>query len=160
MRSKTLFSALVLILGLGVGLYQWTRSGTSADATPSGASASTTKPAATVNTTAAAPRTGAPAKGAATIGFGSTRALDEHYAKHGPEFGSITQAEYLALAQKLRDAPAGGPILEAVRDDGVISRFDKQSGAFLAFNENKTIRTFFKPNDGVRYFERQIEKDH
>jgi pyocin large subunit-like protein len=158
MRSKTLFSALVLILGLGVGLYQWTQSGTSAEATTSGASASTAKPAPPANTTAA--KAGAPAKGAATIGFGSTRAFDEHYAKHGSEFGSITQAEYLALAQKLRDAPAGGPILEAVRDDGVISRFDKQSGAFLAFNENKTIRTFFKPNDGVRYFERQIEKDH
>ncbi|MBL8858885.1 MAG: hypothetical protein JNL28_10300 [Planctomycetes bacterium] len=95
-----------------------------------------------------------------SIGFGSTRAFDDHYEKHGAEFGSISQAEYLSLAQALRDAPVGGPILEAVRDDGVISRFDKRSGGFVAFNKNKTIRTFFKPNDGVRYFERQIDKEH
>ena len=43
---------------------------------------------------------------------------------------------------------------------GVTSRFDTKSGAFLAFNRNGTIRTFFKPNDGRRYFERQAEKDH
>jgi pyocin large subunit-like protein len=113
-----------------------------------------TKPSATE------PQPSAPGKAASSVGFGSTRAFDEHYEKHGAEFGSVSQAEYLALAQKLRDAPAGGAILEAVRDDGVISRFDKKSGAFLAFNKNKTIRTFFKPNDGVRYFERQIDKDH
>lgn len=101
-----------------------------------------------------------PAAPSNTVGFGSQRSYDEHFEKHGGEFGSITKAEYLALAQKLRDAPVGGAILEAVRDDGVISRFDKKSGAFLAFNQNKTIRTFFKPNDGVRYFERQIDKEH
>ncbi|MDZ4774329.1 MAG: hypothetical protein SGI72_14470 [Planctomycetota bacterium] len=114
-------------------------------------------------TTRAAPaetKPGVPAGSTSTVGFGSTRAFDDHYEKHGSEFGSITQAQYLALAQQVRDAPVGGSILEAVRDDGVISRFDKKSGAFLAFNENKTIRTFFKPNDGVRYFERQIEKAH
>lgn len=102
----------------------------------------------------------APLNSTSNVGFGSERSFDEHYEKHGSEFGSISQLEYLALAQKLRDAPVGGSILEAVRDDGVISRFDKKSGAFLAFNKNKTIRTFFKPNDGVRYYERQIEKAH
>lgn len=102
----------------------------------------------------------APANVRTDIGFGSQRSYEDHFEKHGHEFGSISQAEYLALAQKLRDAPVGGSILEAVRDDGVISRFDKKSGAFIAFNKNKTIRTFFKPNDGVRYFERQIEKEH
>lgn len=96
----------------------------------------------------------------ANVGFGSRQAFDDHFAKHGSEFGSITPAQYLALAQALRDAPVGGAVLEAVRDDGVISRFDKKSGAFIAFNRNQTIRTFFKPNDGVRYFERQIEKAH
>jgi pyocin large subunit-like protein len=47
-----------------------------------------------------------------------------------------------------------------VRGDGVITRFDKKSGTFLAFNENRTIRTFFKPDDGVRYFERQLDREH
>ena len=58
----------------------------------------------------------------------------------------------------LRDAKAGGPILEAVRHDGVVSRYDRQTGAFIAFNPNGVIRTFFKPNDGERYWRRQAER--
>ena len=92
------------------------------------------------------------------IGFRSRRNLEEHYEKHGREFGSISQDEYLLQAQSLRDRAAGGDILEAVRDDGVTTRFDRQSGTFLAFNEDFTIRTFFKPNDGERYFKRQLNR--
>ncbi len=55
-------------------------------------------------------------------GFRSQAQLDEHYAKHGAEFGHISEAEYLRLAQELRDAPAGGPILEARRPNGQFSR--------------------------------------
>ncbi len=93
-----------------------------------------------------------------SIGFTSARHLDEHFEKHGSEFGSVTKQQYLALAQGLRDAAAGGPILEAVRKDGVTTRFDRASGAFIAFNPDRTIRTFFKPNDGERYFRRQAER--
>jgi len=41
----------------------------------------------------------------------------------------------------------------------VVTRFDRTSGAFLAFNSDGVIRTFFKPNDGERYFRRQAERD-
>ncbi|MCY2960073.1 MAG: hypothetical protein NTY35_07895 [Planctomycetota bacterium] len=94
------------------------------------------------------------------VGFTSKRALEEHYEKHGSEFGSITQAQYLRLAQELRDAAKAANVREATRSDGVITRFDTRSGAFVAFHEDKSIRTFFKPNDGLRYFERQLEKEH
>jgi pyocin large subunit-like protein len=58
----------------------------------------------------------------------------------------------------LRDRPAGDPVLEAVRSDGVVTRFDRSSGTFLAFDRDRTIRTFFKPNDGERYYRRQAER--
>jgi pyocin large subunit-like protein len=96
----------------------------------------------------------------AAVGFTSARRLEEHYRKHGGEFGGVTQQQYLALARKLRDAPAGGPVLEAVRRDGVTTRFDRDSGAFVAFNRDRTIRTFFRPNDGERYFRRQAARDN
>ena len=35
---------------------------------------------------------------------------------------------------------------------------DQQTGAFIAFNSNGVIRTFFKPNDGERYWRRQAER--
>jgi pyocin large subunit-like protein len=91
-------------------------------------------------------------------GFRSKRQFDEHYAKHGAEFGRISQQEYLERAQALRDAPAGGPILEAVTPEGIVSKFDRRSGSFGAYNSDRTIRTFFMPNAGERYFRRQAQK--
>jgi pyocin large subunit-like protein len=95
---------------------------------------------------------------AAGAGFRSRKQFDEHFQKHGREFGNITQAEYLRLAQDLRDAPVGGDILEAKKPGGVISRFDRRKGAFGAYNPDGTIRTFFVPNDGERYFRRQATR--
>jgi pyocin large subunit-like protein len=91
-------------------------------------------------------------------GFRSKRQFDEHYAKHGAEFGAISQSRYLALAQELRDSPVGGPILEATKPGGVFTRFDRRKGYFGAYNGDGTIRTFFIPNDGERYFYRQAKR--
>jgi pyocin large subunit-like protein len=94
----------------------------------------------------------------ANIGFVNERRLDQHYDKHGGEFGRITKQDYLRQAQLLREAQVGGPVLQTVRADGVTTMFDRQTGAFVAFNPNGTIRTFFKPNDGERYYRRQAER--
>src|SRR5438128_2389850 len=56
-------------------------------------------------------------------GFVSRARFNEHYQKHGAEFkqgrlGRITQAEYLRLAQDLRDTPPRGPILQSVNRAG------------------------------------------
>ena len=92
------------------------------------------------------------------VGFADARRLEEHFEKHGAEFGNISKQDYLHQAQLLRDAKVEGPILQTVRADGVITRFDRQTGAFIACNPNGVIRTFFKPNDGERYFRRQAER--
>ena len=80
-----------------------------------------------------------------SVGFADQRRLDEHFEKHGAEFGRITKQDYLRQAQLLRDAKVGGPVLQTVRADGVATRYDRQTGAFIAFNPNGVIRTFFKP---------------
>uniref|UniRef100_A0A832MMA2 Uncharacterized protein n=1 Tax=Eiseniibacteriota bacterium TaxID=2212470 RepID=A0A832MMA2_UNCEI len=92
------------------------------------------------------------------IGFRSPQSLLDHFARHGAELGAATPSEYLALAQALRDAPAGGDVLEAVRADGVVTRFDRATGTFVAFDRDLVIRTCFKPNDGERYFRRQAAR--
>jgi pyocin large subunit-like protein len=91
-------------------------------------------------------------------GFRSRAQFDEHYQKHGAEFGAISQSEYLRLAQELRDAPTGGQILEARRPNGEFSRFDRRHGYFGAYNRDGTIRTFFIPNNGESYFRRQANR--
>ena len=93
------------------------------------------------------------------IGFSSQQKLLEHYQKHGSEFGSITIDEYLSKAQAMRDQPAGGDLLEFVRADGVVTRYDRSTGAFIAFNSDGTIRTYFKPNAGESYFLRQRNRE-
>lgn len=120
-------------------------------AAPSGAQARAG--AARVQTTAPATTTGTGAKG-----FASRQRLVEHFEKHGEEFPGFSMATYLAAAQRLRDAPAGGDVLEVRRRDGVVTRFDRGSGAFLAVNRDGTIRTFFRPNDGEAYFRRQASR--
>nr|AIA14214.1 hypothetical protein [uncultured bacterium] len=92
------------------------------------------------------------------IGFSSPQKLQEHFDKHGAEFGNITIDEYLRQAQALRDRPLDPDILEITRADGVITRFDRKGGAFLAFNSDRIIRTFFKPNEGEAYFRRQARR--
>src|SRR4051812_35418044 len=71
-------------------------------------------------------------------GFRSRQAMLEHYAKHGKEFGDITPELYLKLAQDLRDEPRGGDIREAVRPDGVVTRFQRKTGYFGAYNADRT----------------------
>lgn len=93
-------------------------------------------------------------------GFRDARHLDDHFAKHGREFGDISKATYLVRAMVLCGAPVGGDVLEIERSDGVISRFDRSTGAFIAFEDDGTIRTFFRPRDGERYFRRQAGRSH
>ena len=95
---------------------------------------------------------------AAGPGFRSRAQFNEHYSKHGREFGNVSQQQYLELAQQLRDAPVGGPILEARKPGGVFTKFDRAHGYFGAYNRDLTIRTFFVPNDGERYFRRQAKR--
>ncbi len=102
--------------------------------------------------------TPAPSAETSPVGFRDAQRLAEHFRKHGAEFGQITEAEYLQRAQRLRDRPAGGEILEARRADGVVTRFDRGDGAFLAFDPDLTIRTYFRPNDGEAYFRRQLQR--
>jgi pyocin large subunit-like protein len=92
---------------------------------------------------------------AAGPGFRTPHLLIEHYEKHGAEFGEISQDQYLHLAQQLRDARPGRNLLELQRSGGGFARFDLKHGYFGAYDADGTIRTFFVPNDGVRYFERQ-----
>lgn len=92
------------------------------------------------------------------IGFRSRGSFDDHFRKHGHEFGDIDQATYLGYAQELRDRPLGRDTLEEVRRDRVVTRYDRTRRAFGAYNSDHTIRTYFRPNDGEAYFRRQATR--
>lgn len=151
-RKTSAFGAACALIALVVG-YLWPSSSEPA-ARPADAAVSAPR-----GEAPASPRV-SPPENASSVGFASRQGWLDHYAKHGAEFGDITREQYLSAAQAVRDARAGGDILEARRRDGTISRYDRKTGAFLAFNLDGTIRTFFKPDDGERYFQRQIDREH
>jgi pyocin large subunit-like protein len=92
-------------------------------------------------------------------GFRTQHMLEEHFAKHGRAFGAITQEQYLRAAQQLRDSRPGKNVLESRRPDGSGAKFDRRRGWFVEYDSDGTLRTFFIPNDGIRYFERQAKTD-
>lgn len=141
---------LALVVGLAAAVGYWRRPvvGTAPPSLPPGQT-----------TVEGAQSAGPDGSARAAIGFRDPAHLAEHFQKHGSEFGVRTAQEYLGLAQRLRDRPVGGDVLEAVRGDGTVTRFDRSSGAFLAFEPNGMIRTFFRPNDGEAYFRRQLSRE-
>jgi pyocin large subunit-like protein len=90
-------------------------------------------------------------------GFRTQHMLEEHFARHGRAFGAITQEQYLRAAQQLRDSRPGKNVLESRRPDGSGAKFDRRRGWFVEYDSDGTLRTFFIPNDGIRYFERQAK---
>ncbi len=90
------------------------------------------------------------------IGFRTSQKYHDHFLKHGREFGQITEAEYLLMAQTLRDEPLTKNILEEPEARGGTARFDRTTGAFLVYQKDLTISTFFHPNDGEAYFHRAV----
>jgi pyocin large subunit-like protein len=92
------------------------------------------------------------------LGFRNQHLLDDHFERYGHEFGRITKSQYLRLAQQLRDSHAGNNILES-RRHGTVLKFDRKRGYFGAYDPDGTVRTFFIPPEGVRYFEDQVAGD-
>ena len=143
MRGRHWTAAALLVMVLGVALFVIRDGGPAGPQLPSGAEGP-----------------GSSVERSSGIGFRTPELLQQHYEKHGREFGASSREEYLREAQALRDAPLSDPVLEIRRQDGVVSRFDRSTGSFIAVNADGTIRTFFRPNDGERYFRRQATREH
>ena len=90
-----------------------------------------------------------------SAGFRTPHLLEDHFARFGGQFGQISIQQYLHMAQELRDSAPGRNILESKRPDGGGSKFDLKRGWFVSYDGDGTLRTFFIPKDGVRYFDRQ-----
>lgn len=104
----------------------------------------------------APPPQGIPYRVHTRIGFKTDQILTREYRKFGRAFGRITKEEYLRMAQDLRDRPLDMKILEGVRRDGVITRFDRKTKGYIAFQRNLVILTFFRPPEGEKYFHNRL----
>lgn len=72
-----------------------------------------------------------------------------------PEFKSF--AEYRTAARGFMGGGKGDGVLEGVRPDGDLVRFDPRTGNFGLRSPQGVIRTFFRPKDGMGYFREQFK---
>ena len=86
--------------------------------------------------------------------FKTQELFDAHYAKHADEFGNITKDQYLKRAQNLVNSNPGDNILTKTRANGDILYYNMATNEFAIKASDGTIRTYFKPVEGIEYFNR------
>ena len=79
--------------------------------------------------------------------------LESHYEKHGKEMGFSTPAEYEAAANRVIDDEDVLHKIEA--EDGDDVYYLEETNEFVVVSTDGYIRTYFYPNDGMDYFNRQ-----
>ncbi len=79
----------------------------------------------------------------------------EHFEKHGHEFGYTTKEEYLQGANDVINNPSSLHKYEA--EDGDDCYYLQATNEFVVVSPEGEIRTYFKPDDGVAYFNRQMK---
>lgn len=89
---------------------------------------------------------------AKTYTFRTNEFFTSHYEKHDEEFGEITKEEYLLNANELINSKSA---LTKTEEDGDLIYYDSENNEFLVLSTDGYIRTFFKPDAGMDYFNRQ-----
>lgn len=85
--------------------------------------------------------------------FRNDKYLEDHFKKHKNEFDYDTKEEYLAGANAIINSPSSLHKLEKEEGDEVYYDIDKNEIVFVS--TDGYIRTYFKPSDGINYFNRQ-----
>ena len=89
----------------------------------------------------------------ATYSFSNEESLNSHFQKHGYEFGYTTKEQYLQGAIEVIENPSSLKKTEA--EDGDYVYYLQSTNEIVFVSPTGTIRTYFKPDDGIAYFNRQ-----
>lgn len=79
-----------------------------------------------------------------------------HFSKHGAEMEVKSAEQYIAAAVKFVNEGANKASLVDV--DGVRRFYSAATNEFAAVYLDGTISTYYKPRQGIKYWERQVEK--
>lgn len=80
-------------------------------------------------------------------------ALQQHYEKHGIEMGFASPGEYLAAANAVIVNPEA--LTKTEKEDGDTVYYVEDTNEFVVLSTDGYIRTYFCPDDGINYFNRQ-----
>ena len=85
--------------------------------------------------------------------FRNDNLWEEHFMKHGGEFGYSTKEEYLEGANEVVASASSKHKKEAKDGDDIY--YDTENNEIVFVSEDGYIRTYFKPTDGINYYNRQ-----
>ncbi|NCB91580.1 MAG: hypothetical protein EOM40_03260 [Clostridia bacterium] len=89
----------------------------------------------------------------ATYTFSNEKLLQEHFVKHGGEFGYATPQEYEAGASAVITSP--NALHKTEKEDGDDVYYIEATNEFVILSTSGFIRTYFKPEDEKAYYDRQ-----
>ena len=85
--------------------------------------------------------------------FRSSKLLNQHYEKHGIEMGFASAAEYEQAASDVVNNPAA--LHKTEKEDGDDIYYVEATNEFVVVSTDGYIRTFFCPDSGKKYFDKQ-----
>lgn len=88
-----------------------------------------------------------------TYSFRNEKLLNDHYEKHGIEMGFDSAESYEAAANEVINHPDTLHRIE--EEDGDDVYYLEENNGFVIVSIDGYIRTFFYPDDGLDYFNRQ-----
>lgn len=90
--------------------------------------------------------------------WGDMDTLQDHFIRHGKDFGAKNADDYAAQAWRfLQRAIDEGLPAKQDETDGTIRVWEGRTRSFAAYNRNFTTKTYFRPNS-PEYFQRQPGK--
>lgn len=90
---------------------------------------------------------------AITYYFRSDKLWQDHYEKHGIEMGFDSPEDYLLAANKV--IKNENVLHKPEEEDGDDVYYLEETNEFVIVSTDGYLRTYFNPNDGIRYFNRQ-----
>lgn len=93
------------------------------------------------------------------VRFETPEKMQKHYDKHIDKYGNISILEYIALANELVNAKDTDGIEKIVRSDESTAIYRFSTNDFLVITKDGYIRTFFKPDDGEKYWREEHERN-
>ncbi len=85
--------------------------------------------------------------------FRSESLLQEHFSKHGDEFGLTSASQYESRANDVIKSPDALHKIEA--EDGDSIYYIQATNELVIISTDGYIRTYFKPEDGRAYYNKQ-----
>lgn len=89
----------------------------------------------------------------ASYSFRDSQSLEEHYYKHGQSMGFSSPEDYEVAAVRVIQNPNSLKKTEA--EDGDYVYYLQSTNEIVFVSPGGTIKTYFKPDDGIAYFNRQ-----